>query len=99
MVVYGGEGANQAGLAALNSGTLNPVTPTQPNASNSILASFLNNQVTTSLYSTLSGDSSAKINLYASAVDESTCFNDGIYFGKQHLLQQRSTLPTNNRGE
>jgi len=72
ILIYGGEGANQPGLASLvlngnlNSGNLFTKT-----------ANFLQNTITSTLSNNGSGSPPAtNISLYASLVDQASCFND-----------------------
>jgi hypothetical protein len=71
IVVYGGEGANQPGLASLvSSGTLSSPLFTAS-------AQFLQNSITSTLSNNISGTPPpTRISLYASSVDKNSCFND-----------------------
>jgi hypothetical protein len=71
LVVYGGEGANQAGLASLvlNGSLATPLF--------TATANFLQNTITSTLSNNGSGSPpSTPISLYASLVDKNSCFND-----------------------
>jgi hypothetical protein len=78
LAIYGGEGANQAGLASLFLGS---VTPT----GNTKLVRFLSNSETVIASNLPAG--STGLNLYASLIDGTTCFND-------QGVQCRPTTPT-----
>jgi len=74
LVVYGGEGANQPGLASL-------VSASTLNAGNSFTAGaqFLQNSITSTLSNNVSGSPPlTPISLYASLVDKTSCFNDPL---------------------
>ena len=73
LVIYGGEGANQPGLASLvSSGTLSSPSFTAT-------AQFLQNTITATLSNTGSGSPpTTTISLYASLVDKTSCFNDPL---------------------
>jgi hypothetical protein len=76
LVVYGGEGANQPGLASLVlNGSLNLCSlPCSPFTAT---AQFLQNTITSTLYSNSAGSPIPQtISLYASLVDKTSCFND-----------------------
>ena len=99
MAIYGGEGANQPDLALLATGALSPPISTNANTES---GTFLKNVITTSLYGPNSNPNlftGAPANLYASLVDESTCFNDGVYNSVTNTyanngLPCRQTTPT-----
>jgi hypothetical protein len=91
LVVYGGESANQPGLASLVvNGTLN--------AGDSFTASpnFLGNSIKSTLSNNSGGSLPAtKISLYGSAVDPTSCFNDpsaGSIFCKPFSANQALVL-------
>jgi hypothetical protein len=74
MVVYGGEGANQPGLASLVSG----LTLSSGNLFTAS-AQFLQNTITSTLSNNGSGSPPATlISLYVSLVDKTSCFNDPL---------------------
>jgi len=79
LVVYGGEGANQPGLASLvlngslNSGDAFTAT-----------AQFLQNTITSTLYGAVS-TSSTPISLYASLVDKTSCFSDSPWINGNNV--------------
>jgi hypothetical protein len=77
LVVYGGEGANQPGLASLVSGlTLNSANLFTTSAQ------FLQNTITSTLSNNSGGSPlPTPISLYASLVDKNSCFTDPL-FGK-----------------
>jgi hypothetical protein len=72
LIVYGGEGANQAGLASLvlNGSLATPLFTAS--------AQFLQNTITSTLYPNGSTPlpTTTPISLYASLVDKTSCFND-----------------------
>jgi hypothetical protein len=72
LVIYGGEGANQPGLASLVlNGTLNSSDLFTKSAN------FFQNTITSTLYNNGSGSPPpTNISLYASLVDKTSCFND-----------------------
>ena len=91
LVVYGGESANQPGLASLViNGTLN--------SGDSFTASpnFLGNSIKSTLSNNSGGSPPAtKISLYGSAVDPTSCFNDpsaGSIFCKPFSANQALVL-------
>ena len=78
LVVYGGEGANQPGLASLVlSGSLSSPLFTAT-------AQFLQNTITSTLYGAAS-TSSTPISLYASLVDKTSCFSDSPWINGNNV--------------
>jgi hypothetical protein len=89
MVVYGGEGANQPGLASLVSG----LTLSSGNLFTAS-AQFLQNTITSTLSNNGSGSPPPTlISLYASLVDKTSCFNDPLAgdFGCRATVQADTT--------
>jgi hypothetical protein len=73
IVIYGGEGANQPGLASLVLSS--PSNDLQSANLFTATATILNNAITSTLYGT-GLPTSTPISLYASLVDITSCFND-----------------------
>ena len=73
IVIYGGEGANQPGLASLVLSS--PSNDLQSANLFTATATILNNTITSTLYGT-GLPTSTPISLYASLVDIASCFND-----------------------
>ena len=73
IVIYGGEGGNQPGLASLVLSS--PTNDLQSSNSFTAKATILNNTITSTLYGT-SLPLSTPISLYTSLVDKTSCFSD-----------------------
>src|SRR6266851_256656 len=91
ILIYGGEGANQPGLASL---VLNSASnDLQSSNSFTAKATILDNTITSTLYGTAL-PTSTPISLYASLVDIASCFND-LVAGNLPCKATGSTTPSN----
>ena len=104
IVIYGGEGANQPGLASLVLSS--PSNDLQLANQFTATATILNNTITSTLYGAPS-TSLTPISLYASLVDINSCFNDPLAgnlgcratgaTGPNHALVWKIDIPKGQR--